>query len=300
MFALLLDVYLPPGPRQGVRNSIGALSRDLGTAMAAGARDGPWVWFIAVVPLSALLLVLHWFVLRDAWLVSLILHALVLYLFIDFKAIVETLVKLAPLITRQETTAARALVRSAPADWAPRDSTEIAEAAVEEGLLRCHERWFAPIFWYVLLPGPMGALIYGLTADVARLPARRQTDPLPQCVTLSRKVLKLLDWLPARLTAITYALVGNFEEAVYCWRSQGVAWMPREQGIVLASGAGAMGVRLGESRTTDSGPVTRVELGVGDAADADAVRNAEGLLWRAAVVWLGVLLLVNIVSWTNG
>ena len=49
------------------------------------------------------------------------------------------------------------------------------------------------------------------------------------------------------LTALTFAVVGNFEDAVYCWRSQALAWSTRTQGVILAAGAGALGVRLGDT-----------------------------------------------------
>ena len=55
-----------------------------------------------------------------------------------------------------------------------------------------------------------------------------------------------IDWIPQRVTAFAFAVVGNFEDALYCWRSQAGQWMRPEEGIVLASGAGALGVRLGE------------------------------------------------------
>ena len=51
---------------------------------------------------------------------------------------------------------------------------------------------------------------------------------------------------------------------------------PRER--LLASGAGALGVRLGE-------------VGAGEAPREDALASLEGMLWRVLVVWLIVFLL---------
>jgi adenosylcobinamide-phosphate synthase len=61
----------------------------------------------------------------------------------------------------------------------------------------------------------------------------------------ARQTFAIIDWLPVRLTAAGFAVVGDFEDAVYCWRTQADRWPGDGLGIVLASGAGALGVRLG-------------------------------------------------------
>jgi len=99
-----------------------------------------------------------------------------------------------------------------------------------------------------------------------------------------------------RLTACTFAIVGNFEDAIYCWRTQASSWPDPESGIVLASGAGALGVRLGMPVSQMEMSVERPELGIGDAADVDFMRSAVGLVWRALVFWLIMLLLLSLAS----
>jgi cobalamin biosynthesis protein CobD/CbiB len=86
-------------------------------------------------------------------------------------------------------------------------------------------------------------------------------------------------------------VVGDFEDAIYCWRSQAGAWIRPEEGIVLASGAGALGVRLGDPISADGALVVRPQLGVGEDAREDALASLEGLLWRALALWLIVYLL---------
>jgi AmpE protein len=60
---------------------------------------------------------------------------------------------------------------------------------------------FAPIFWY-MFTGIFGVLVYRLISLCATLPAVRLQ---------ASQILLLLDWLPARLTALLYLLVGNFQ-----------------------------------------------------------------------------------------
>jgi cobalamin biosynthesis protein CobD/CbiB len=93
--------------------------------------------------------------------------------------------------------------------------------------------------------------------------------------------------------------VGDFEDAVYCWRSQARQWTQHGMGIVLASGAGAMGVRLGNAIPGCDGMESRPELGLGDEADADYLDSTVGMVWRALVLWLVFLFLLNLARWTG-
>ena len=98
-----------------------------------------------------------------------------------------------------------------------------------------------------------------------------------------------------RITAASFAVVGDFEDAVYCWRTQARGWPEPEAGIVLAAGAGAMGVRLGMPVHEIDGMVPRVELGVGEPADGPFLDSTVGLLWRSLVIWVLVLMVLTVV-----
>ncbi|MGE5524641.1 MAG: cobalamin biosynthesis protein, partial [Rhodospirillaceae bacterium] len=110
----------------------------------------------------------------------------------------------------------------------------------------------------------------------------------------ARRSFFWLDWLPARLTAASFAIVGNFEDAVYCWRTQARSWAAKAQDVILASGGGALGVRLGDALHQYDGLELRAELGIGDDADADYMQSAVGLIWRALVLWVFLVFLVTV------
>jgi len=113
-----------------------------------------------------------------------------------------------------------------------------------------------------------------------------------------RRLLHWLDWIPVRLTAITFAVVGDFEDAAHCWRTQAAQWPATHEGILFASGAGALGVLIGGLITGPTGePEFRPELGVGELADAEVLPSAAGLVWRALLVWLVVVLLLTLAYW---
>src|SRR5438445_650521 len=94
--------------------------------------------------------------------------------------------------------------------------------------------------------------------------------------------------------AFKFAVVGAFEDAVYCWRTQARTWLDPNAGIVLAGGAGAMGVRLGMPVQDVEGMQPRPELGLGEPAEGPFLDSTVGLLWRAVVVWVFVLALLTV------
>ena len=118
----------------------------------------------------------------------------------------------------------------------------------------------------------------------------------------ARWLLALLDWVPARLTALSFAIVGDFEDAAYCWRMQAKSWPETEGGepigIVLASGAGALGIQIGGPlQQLGDEPYFRPELGVGESVQSEVLPSAVGLVWRALVLWLLILLLITLANW---
>ncbi len=186
-------------------------------------------------------------------------------------------------------------------------SDDVARLAIEQGLVDAYRQVFAVIFWFVILPGPAGALLYRAVALLAQewseaLPGIEPT-PLIQAREAfgrpARQVLAALDWIPVRLTALSFAIVGDFEDAVACWRTQALRWAKHEGGvavgILLASGGGALGVQLGGPLPVLVGdPDVRPDMGAGDAPGPEVLPSAVGLVWRALVLWLLVILLITV------
>lgn len=182
-------------------------------------------------------------------------------------------------------------------------SAEIARLAIEQGILSSHRHVFAPLFWFLAL-GPGGAVLYRLGLTMAENWPRTggPHDEQPQFGEFARRAFYVLDWVPARMTAATFAVVGDFEDAVYCWRTQASRWSDATSGILLASGAGALGIRLGLPLPDagDAGDIeARPELGLGDDADVDHLQSAIGLVWRALVLCLLLLALLTVAGWVG-
>lgn len=260
-------------------------------------QQGVAAWFLAVAPFVLLAgtvsLLLRWM----AGPLALVFDIAVLYLTMGFRQFSHAYTQTLTRLRAGELAEARTLVR----EWStpPVDGygpNEIARLAIERGLIEAHRHVFGVILWFALF-GAAGAVFYRLAAMLRDTwGARPDTEELA-FGRFSRTVFGWCDWVPVRLTAVSFAVVGDFEDAIYCWRTQAAAWRDGSEGIVLASGAGAIGVRLGSMLSSPEAVELRPELGTGEDADAELMTSAVGLIWRALVLWLFVILLLTLASW---
>lgn len=272
---------------------------------AGESRHGIIALLVAVLPPTVLVFAVYWLLDSLNPLLGLAWDALVLYLALGFRQFSHAFTTVAEALRAGDINGARRLL----AEWRggrglELSSSEIARLSIEQGLLESHRHVFGVIACFLVLPGPSGAVLYRCLAILAQKWTGDATTPQGQELTefgrAARQGFGLVDWLPLRLTAVSFAIVGDFEDAVYCWRTQAAAWTLPEQGIVLAAGAGAIGVRLGEPlREIGGGLIYRPELGVGEAADSDLMQSAVGLIWRALMVWLALMLLATLAYWVG-
>lgn len=257
-------------------------------------RHGVIAWLLGAFLPSLIIGVAYFFLLEIHVLLGILFGLAVLYFTLRFSQFGGRAEKIVAALRDRNIDLARSLFsgwESTDADHF--DAAQIARSSIETILRRAHHGLFAPIFWFVVL-GPAGALLYRLT-HLLYLEWRSIDDNLFS--RFSRKAFAWLDWLPARITAGSFAIVGDFEDAVYCWRTQAPAWPDKALGILLASGAGALGVRLGEPLPEQGILQFRPELGLGDEADADYLQSAIGLVWRVLILMVGLLLLLTFAHW---
>jgi adenosylcobinamide-phosphate synthase len=288
--ALVLEQWRPLGDRKLYSTFLADAADRLERAFnAEQGGQGMIAWLVAVVPTVVAAFALHALLGMASPLLALLFDVSVLYLTLGFRQFSHSFTDIQTALKAGELDRARELI----ADWrgepvAPRTREEVARLAVEEALLASHRHVFGVLLWYVLLPGPSGAILYRLSAFL-----RRRWGGLGAFGDFARRALFVLEWPAVRLTAAAFAVVGDFEDAVYCWRTQARAWPDPNAGVVLASGAGALGVRLGMPLAGEDGQ-SRPELGVGDDADVPVLDATVGLLWRALVVWVFVLVLLSL------
>ena len=289
--ALVLEQWRPLGDRKAVLAALSGWADWLEGSFNAGeARHGMIAWLIAalapVAAATAIYALLYWL----SPLAGLLLNIAALYLTLGFRQFSHYFTGIQAAIRDGETDRARELLgawRGEPATHRSRE--EVIRLAIEEAIAASHRHVFAVLFWFVLLPGPSGAILYRMAAFL-----QRRWGGKGEFGRFAGRVLGVLEWPAARLTAAAFAVVGDFEDAVYCWRTQSAAWPDPNLGIVLAAGAGALGVKLGMPLMEIEGLQARSDLGLGEAADAPLLDSTVGLLWRALVLWVFLLVVLSL------
>lgn len=303
ILALLIEQARPLPYRQIVFGPVCQLADTLDGLFNAGERKhGILAWMVGVGGLVLVtgLVFAALFALNPlfgvAW------NVLILYLTMGFRQFSHHYTDIQLALRMGDLPRARTLL----AEWRGRSadglsSSDIARLSIEEALVGAHRHVFGVLFWFVILPGPCGAVLYRAATVFAEYWGRKEGDPVfGHFGGFAQQAFDFIDWLPLRATAAAFAVVGDFEDAVFCWRTQAEKWPDDGIGIVLASGAGALGVRLGMP-VVESGEVAdRVELGTGDEADVDFMQSAVGLVWRAIVLWVVLLLLLGLASLVGG
>ncbi|MEX0959497.1 MAG: CobD/CbiB family protein [Burkholderiales bacterium] len=298
--ALLIEQVRPLNPRCTVLRVFVRYASNLSRHFNAGERrQGLVAWVLGVLPWVALSWIVYYLLMSISVLLAWAWNVAVLYVMMGFRQFSHGFTAISESLREGELDNARAELsewRTEPAD--EYSSTEIAKVAIEEGLVGAHRHVFAVILWFLVLPGPAGAVLYRLSAMLNdRWGTTTADEEFGDFGAFARRAFELIDWIPSRVTAITFAIAGDFEDAIYCWRAQAQAWMNPEQGIVLAAGAGALGVRLGETLHHNGTVSFRPELGLGEEADVNHMTSAIGLVWRALVTWMFIIGLVTVANW---
>jgi adenosylcobinamide-phosphate synthase len=274
-------------------------------------RQGVVAVLAALLPPVAVAALVHGLLAAVNPLLALLWDIALLYLLMGFRRFSHAYTEIVAALKAGDVHAARRALAGWRGSGAVELSTsEVAKLAMERGLLDSYRQVFAALFWFTVLPGPAGAVLYraaSLLAEEWRGDARgTDTTPIGRARAVfgapARRLLWLLDWIPVRLAALSFAIVGDFEDAVSCWRTQAKSWAEQEggehAGIILASGGGALGVVLGGVVPVAGGETEiRPEIGMGELADADLLPSGTGLVWRALVLWLLLMLLLTLAYW---
>ena len=292
--ALVLEQWRPLADRRYLYALLARYATFLEGLFNAGeARQGAIAWLLTVLPVVFGAWLVYAAAYRASPFFALLLNVAALYLTMGFRQRSHFFTDIHLALKEDDVDKARGILSAwRQVSCAGLDREAITRLAIEEALVSSHRYVFAVIFWFVLLPGPAGAILYRLSMFLHDRWSTKTSPEFERFSRFARLAFAALDWLPVRFTAAAFAVVGDFEDAVYCWRTQAANWPDPALGIVLASGAGAIGVKLGMPILAGGAVVERPELGLGDPADTGHLDSTVGLVWRALVVWLILLLLI--------
>ena len=167
----------------------------------------------------------------------------------------------------------------------PAESLERMHCVESAVCVQANNRLFAVIFWFVLL-GPLGAWTYRVTDLIRRRAVFNATrdeagdERLARLKDASVTLHGWLAWIPARLTAIGYAIAGHCDAALAAWRE--VPEPPPETTSTASENLLAR-VGVGALALDDKDDESLTARGVRGATAAN------GLVFRLLIIWAVVI-----------
>ncbi len=338
LFALLLEQARPLVQGNAVHAAFRAWARWSRRNLDAGRQMHGWLaWSVAVLVPAVLAFVIHVVLWRFNGLLAFAWSVLVLYLTLGFRQFSHHFTAIRDALdVGDEDTARDLLAQWQQVDASELPRSEIVRHVIEHSVLAAHRHVFGVLTWFSILAalglGPTGAVLYRLSEFVARYWAFKSRaageGASPALQQAASRAWGLIDFIPARLTALGFAVVGSFEDAIDSWRhyTQGfaagafAASAQRNNGVVLAATSGAVNVRLGGSalkaataRYTSeaSGLLTGGSSQMDEVDGSDTgtsatpstsgrepelahLRSVVGLVWRCVVLWMVLLALLTL------
>ena len=309
--ALLIEQLKPLRADNPIYAEIKAFATRMESWFNAGhARHGRTGWCLMMAALMIPTTLIYWILIHyKLTLVAFAWNIVIVYLTLGFRHYSHyfTSIQLA-LSAGDEATARTLLAEWTRQDTAGMEVSEIARIAVERSLIATHRNVFGVFFWFLMPLGPACAVMYRVAEYLARAwnePEHMRNEAFGQ---FAARAFYWIDWIPVRLTAVAFAVVGNFEDAIYAWRNFADRWQDEAIGIILSAGGGAMGVRLG-TPLENAGRVLPVDAAMVDTTDIEtdslpgeepsirALQSTVGLVWRALLLWMLLLLLLSGAVW---
>lgn len=333
LFALLIEQARPLARGNWIHAGFRLWARWASRNLDAGQPHHGWiVWWVTILVPTLVTVLIHWLLWGVSPLLAFAWSVGILYVTLGFRQFSHYFTDIRDALDDGDEDAARALLaqwRQVDASELPR--SEIVRHVIEYSVLAAHRHVFGVLGWFSVLAalglGPAGAVLYRLSEFVARYwrykskafiasgTAGEGASPALQAA--AAKAWGVIDFVPARVTSLGFAVVGSFEDAIDAWRNYAQRFSSdttmtlesRNDGIILVATSGAVNVRLGglALQTTFDPNASDGFLGAGastldEATQATPGREPEvahlrsivGLVWRSVVLWMVLLALLTL------
>ncbi|UUZ50142.1 CobD/CbiB family protein [Massilia sp. B-10] len=237
-FALLIEQLKPLRADNLIYAEIKALAMRMEAWFNAGdASNGRMGWILLMAGLMIPTAVIYWVLSTYVGLFAAFAwNVLIVYLTLGFRHYSHYFTSIQIALSVGDEHAARSLLTEwTRIDTVGMEASEIARIAVEKSLVTTHRNVFGVFFWFLMPLGVSRSMVmYRVSEYLARAwnePEHMKNEAFGQ---FAARAFYWIDWLPVRLTAIAFAVVGNFEDAIYAWRNFAHRWTDEARGIILA------------------------------------------------------------------
>jgi len=313
LFAFLIEQVRPFVYTSWVEDQVTKGAQWVRLHLDAGLEKQAWAAWTAVALVPTLLVAaIYWCVIEwGSWFLGLLWSVAVLYVCLGFRQFSHHFTEIRDALEAGKDDEAGALLAKWRnlefSEWSP---STLIRYLIEHSVVQAHRHVFGVLYWYCILAvmgfGPAGAVLYRLCEMLFYIWTEQRnfvegeeiisSEPL---LNLTRKIWFYIDWLPTRLTAISFAIVGNFEEAIDSWRFHLNRHGQNNDAVILASTAGALNIELGVTPLKsqpfqETGEPEMRELQRGQPPQLAHLKAVVGLLWRAVVMWMLILALFSL------
>ncbi len=311
LLALVLEQAHPLNPVNAIYTAVKRWVAWVARTFDAGVRHQAWItWGITVLGPALLAMLVHWALEWSlGWLLAVVWNVALLYVTLGFRQFSHHFTAIREALENGDENQARELL----AEWQqvqvgqiPR--SEIVRHVIEFSMIAAHRHVFGVFFWYAALSiiglGPVGAVVYRLTELAQRLWHEPTSDGSVMSEALrsvASRAWQAMDWLPSRMTALGFAIVGSFEDAMDGWRNHAQNFPDDNDGVILAATAGAINIRLGgatlqQDNEDDSQEMTGGSSTPGRIPEVAHFAQVVGLVWRTVIMWLVLVALLTMAN----
>ena len=291
LIAVFLDLLLGEPKRFHPLAGFGRLAV-LTEGVLYGARQPPAVWlylagWLAWAVLIVPLVLLVWWLSKIAWL-HYVLEVSLLYLALGAQSLGQHARHVAQALKQGQLVEARQRVgMMVSRDTGQLDETAVTRATIESVLENGCDAIFGTLFWFVVLGAP-GVVLYRLANTLDAMWGYRN-QRYRHFGWAAARIDDLLNWAPARLTALTYILVGQTRQGWRCWQQQAGTWYGVNPGVVMATGAGALNLTLGGPAPYHGLIKERPVIGVGNVPVVADIERTVLFVQRGLWLWLALI-----------
>ena len=305
LLALVLEQVRALSPNNPVMRLVRLNAQWAAHGFDAGKqKHGLIAWLVVVVPWTAVTALVYYVLYHISFVLAFVWNVVIVYLTLGFRQFSHYFTDIHLALNNDDVLQAREVLR----EWTGLDTTdmpvsEIVRHTLIRAVVASHRHVFGVFFWFLVPIGPAGAVLYRIAEYLAREWSQPESERSEPFSNFAQYAFFVIDWIPSRLTSLGFAIVGNFEDAIYAWRNHARQWPDTNEGVLLAAGSGALGARLSGPLAEPSSldalatPGEGAPYTVGDDCTPRTLQSAVGLVWRAVILWMILLLMLTIALW---
>jgi adenosylcobinamide-phosphate synthase len=313
--ALIIEQARPMSPSHFLHQWLRKWADWVTSHVDGGSRSQAWLtWGLLIGVPAALAVIIHWLLsFFLGWFFAVAWNVALLYVTLGFRQFSHHFTGIRDALNEGD----EALARKLLAEWQqvevqdlPRN--EIVRHVIEHSVLSAHRHVFGVFFSYALLSviglGPVGAVVYRVAEFAKRYGASSPSVSQPSfpseniqhhwisdaLKSVMDEAWHAIDWLPARATAIGFAIMGSFEDAMDGWRHHAEKFPDDNDGVILAATSGAINIQLGGAALQPNAPASSSTPG--RSPEISHFAQIVGLVWRTVVMWLVLVALLSLAN----